>query len=93
MEIEKATISTLKAYKAILVLKGAKPVDNTKLENGDTTSHDHLLWMIEHCLKRIPAGMSVDKYSRWLGYIQGVLVCRKITTVENERNRIRPWIQ
>lgn len=30
------------------------------------------------------------KLNRWLGYIQGVLIERKATTVEDERNWTRP---
>lgn len=31
-----------------------------------------------------------DKLSRWVGYIQGILIERKIVTVESERNWSRP---
>lgn len=31
-----------------------------------------------------------DKLSRWVGYLQGILVERKIVSVESERNWSRP---
>ena len=69
-------------------------IDCTKQNNGDNTSPEHLLWMCNHCIPRVRddgLGFSVDKYSRWLGYIQGCLISRGITTVEKERNITRPW--
>lgn len=80
-------------YRDMLKSKGATARDCT--QDGDPTSLDHLLWMCEHCLKNISdaSGMSVDKFSRWMGYIQGVLVCKGLTTVEAERNTTRPWLR
>lgn len=72
---------------------GVKPVNQT-LTYGDTTSFEHLLWMCEHCEPRVRddgQGMPTDKYSRWLGFIQGCLIMHGFTTVEEERNRTRPW--
>lgn len=90
--IEQGSLKAFKRYRDMISLKGVKAKNHTDLEDGDTTSLEHLLWMCEHCIQRIPQGMSVDKYSRWMGYIQGVLVCKKLTTVENERNTTRPWL-
>lgn len=36
------------------------------------------------------AGVPIPKLCRWLGYIQGVLIERNITTVEIERDWTRP---
>lgn len=36
------------------------------------------------------AGMPLCKLNRWLGYIQGVLIERKYTTVQAERDWTRP---
>jgi hypothetical protein len=51
--------------------------------------------MCEHCLKNISlaSGMSVDKFSRWLGFVQGVMIMRKFTTVKEERDWTRPWLR
>lgn len=40
----------------------------------------------EGCIRNMP----VPKLCRWLGYIQGVLIERGITTVEAERDWTRP---
>lgn len=53
--------------------------------NGDA------LWIFVHefmhgCLDGLP----IPKLCRWLGYIQGVLIERGITTVEAERDWTRP---
>ena len=34
--------------------------------------------------------LPIDKLSRWLGYIQGVLIERKLTTIQEERDFSRP---
>jgi len=92
---DNGSILAFKRYKKIIEDKGVTPVDHTKIEGGDTTSLEHLLWMCNHCLTKIRDdgnGFSVDKYSRWLGFVQGCLICRKITTVDYERNITRPWL-
>ena len=81
-------------YATMLRERGTKPVNHTEIENGDTTSFEHLLWMCEHCEPRVRddgQGMPTDKYSRWLGFIQGCIIMHGLTTVEDERNRTRPW--
>lgn len=59
-------------------------------DHDTTTELGHLLWMCEHCIEHIDS-MPVDKYSRWLGYIQGCLITHGLTTVQEERDRTRPW--
>lgn len=91
---DEGTILCFEYYKKVLEMKGFKPKNHTEIENGDPTCEEHLLWMCDHCIPRVRDdgfGMSVDKYSRWLGYIQGCLIMRGYTTVEEERNRTRPW--
>jgi len=83
-------------YRNILRDMGVKSVNHTELEIGDPTSFEHLLWMCEHCeplVRDDGLGMSVDKYSRWLGYVQGCLIMHGVTTVEDERNITRPWFK
>lgn len=75
---------------------GAMPVNNTEIENGDPTSLDHLLWMCEYCEPMVRddgMGMAVDKYSRWLGFVQGCMIMHGLTTVAAERDRTRPWFK
>ncbi len=89
-----STEGSLKAvnrYRQYLTEKGAKPIEQTDV---DPTHLNHLLWMCEHLLKNIRddgRGFAVDKYSRWIGYIQGVLIARGHTTVNEERDVTRPW--
>lgn len=83
-------------YAKLLRHNGARPVNHTDLPNGDPTSLEHLLWMCEHCeplVRDDGQGMSVDKYSRWLGFVQGCLIMRGMTTVQEERDRTRPWFK
>lgn len=78
-----------KYYAALLKNEGATSRNLTEVDNGVGTTHpNHLLWMCEFCLTN---DMPVDKYSRWLGFIQGCLISKGWTTVEIERNRTRPW--
>ena len=81
-------------YAQMLRDKNIKPVNHTELHNGDPTCFEHLLWMCEHCEPMVRddgQGMAVDKYSRWLGFIQGCLIMHGVTTVNAERDRTRPW--
>lgn len=93
--IEEGSVKAFKRYKEMIEKKGIKPSDETLKDNGDTTSLGHILFMCNKCINSIEKGseMSVDKYSRWLGYIQGILIMRGMTSVENERNTTRPWLK
>jgi len=92
--VDQGSITTFEYYRDLLIKRGAKPINNEEIQDGDSTCEDHLLWMCVHCIPRIRddgLGYNVSKYSRWLGYIQGCLICKKITTVRKERNRTRNW--
>jgi len=57
-----------------------------------STSLEHLLWML-YILKTnvgISANYTLDKVSRWLGFIQYGLAINNLVTVEEERNFTRP---
>lgn len=91
---DEGSLKAFEYYRDFLLSKKYSPVDHTKKEGGDPTHPEHLLWMCIHCCDKVRddgRGMSVDKYSRWLGFIQGCLISRRLTTVEEERNRTRPW--
>jgi len=47
----------------------------------------HLTWM----LAQMYGGMDTDKANRWLGFIQGCLISRGLTTVTEERDFTRPF--
>jgi len=53
----------------------------------EKTDSEHIKWMISEvdC-----DNWEIDKISRWLGFIQGVLVCNGILNVDEERNYTRP---
>jgi hypothetical protein len=91
---DEGSLLAFEYYRDTLIAHKIKPVNHTLKVDGDPTSLEHLLWMCIECIPQIRddgQGMLVDKYSRWLGYIQGCLICQKFTTVKDERNRTRPW--
>jgi hypothetical protein len=65
-------------YEAMIVDEDAEE------DNDDILEFIDLFY--EKALQRYP----LLKLNRWLGYIQGVLIEREFTTVEEERNFTRP---
>lgn len=55
-----------------------------KLPVEDSTSAHHLRWMCHEIIYNNP-GKTITKLHRWIGYIQGVMVTRGMTTVDIER--------
>jgi hypothetical protein len=55
-------------------------------EEDPGTSYAHLRWMIVEMSK---GEMPIDKLNRWLGFIQGIMIERKLLTVPGERNATR----
>jgi hypothetical protein len=80
MTIKDVTIQLFQRYKSIIEEKYPE-------EDGDETSLNHLKWMCDHVLN---SDMPIDKMSRWLGFVQGLLTAKKIISVEEERNFSRP---
>lgn len=61
------------------------------MERGRVTSLANLKWMLEHSLENLEA-WPVDKTSRWIGFVQGVLAVKsKDFHVSAERDRTRPF--
>jgi hypothetical protein len=54
----------------------------------DTASYDHLVWMLENGIER-NYEVPVDKTGRWIGFVQGVLICRGVMDTNDERDRTR----
>lgn len=54
----------------------------------DGSSPGHLRWMLEELLATMDH-QTTDKVNRWIGFIQGALVARGITSVNTERERVR----
>jgi hypothetical protein len=64
-------------------------IEAGEMVEGDETSPAHLAWM---CLTALhnASEMPIDKLSRWLGFIQGILVVRGQISVSDERDFSRP---
>lgn len=54
---------------------------------NDQTGNVHLLWMLQEI--ELNTKQSLTKKHRWLGYIQCALICRGVTTVNEERDATR----
>lgn len=86
------SLNAVDRYIKMLESINAKPVD---MSDKDESHKDHLLHMCMVLKKNITydgKGFSVDKFSRWLGFIQyGLIFTHKLTTVRAERDITRPW--
>jgi hypothetical protein len=60
-----------------------------EVDSGQT-SFSNLKWMLETCIDDIDT-MPVDKTSRWIGFVQGVLAARGFLDVNEELDRTRPF--
>ena len=60
---------------------------DNNFDGPDKANSEHLIWMCENvdC-----ENWPIDKISRWLGFIQGILIYNNILTVDDERNFTRP---
>lgn len=66
-----------------LARENAQPMQS----NRDQTSLPHLAWMMEQIVQN---KLSDDlQVATWIGFVQGVLVSKELTTVEAMRNRTR----
>jgi len=83
-------IDTCAAKRAahIAVLEGLYIPQEDDSSFPDKTSYQHLKWMAD-AIRNTPS-MPIDKIARWVGFIQGVLACRGIISVDAERDRTRP---
>lgn len=92
---DEGSILCFEHYSKMLEDKSFIARNHAEIEDGDPTCEEHLLWMCQHCIPRVRddgLGMPQEKYSRWLGFVQGCLIMRGYTTVEQERNQTRPWL-
>lgn len=80
--MDKANEKVFNRYIEMLKGKEVEPKNNIDAP----LSLEHAYWMCEECFKN---DWSLSKVSRWLGFIQAVLVMHKITTVNEERNETR----
>jgi len=70
------------------VLEGLKERIPDNDGDGSETSFGNLRWMADRCLS--DDTMPLDKVSRWVGFIQGVLATQGLLSVAEERDRTRP---
>lgn len=88
--VDQGSLNAFKYYKKMLERRRVIAVDHTQLENGDPTNPEHLLWMCNYCIPRIRddgLGFTPEKYSRWLGFVQGCLISQGFTSVSEEQGR------
>jgi hypothetical protein len=72
----------------LITLDGLVIPDEIDLSFPDKTDYPHLKSMIE--VMRATPDMPIDKMARWCGFIHGVLACRRVISVDAERDRTRP---
>lgn len=95
MVIDQATEMAFDRYREMLSNKGYTAKNH--VNNGvfynllPREQLEHALWMCEECLKYDNKHWSIDKSSRWLGFVQCVLIMRGLTTINAERNITRSW--
>lgn len=91
MSIEDATYRAFQRYKEMLKNYPAKEFTENfgAVSNREKLGHCH--WMCDRILSPETKHYSLDKISRWLGFIQGVMIMCNVTTIEQERNITRPW--
>ena len=76
-----------KYKKDCLSLIDKSSIIEIKQLEGDETNPIHLLWMLDQIQNN--EEQSITKKHRWLGYIQGVLVCSNVFSVREEREYTR----
>lgn len=94
--IETATLQAFAFYKNLLESHNVVPANQSTLDFASLPEADrlaHALWMCDEILDKRNAHYSIDKRSRWLGFVQAILICSKKinVTVASERERTRPW--
>lgn len=80
--------SLLLAQRYLDIIQNNKKEQPENFPDNEKTSLDNLCWMCDRIITS--SDMPVDKISRWIGFIQGVLVCRGLTTCDVERDFSRP---
>ncbi len=94
LTIDQATQAAFARYNNMLETKGVEFANYWDKKFSTLSKWDqlaHCRWMAQHQMKPETAHFSIDKKSRWLGFIQGVLIVYGITDIETERNITRPW--
>lgn len=91
LNIDDAVAELFRKHIKMLDDKGTKP---NNLVDEEPLSLEHAHWMAIEALRgHTKEGWSLDKVSRWQGYIQAVLVMHKISSVDQERDITRKLMQ
>lgn len=73
------------ANKYICLLEGRGVI--AEQDSNGTTEYSHLLWMLQVIVS--DQSLSETKRNRWLGFVQGVLVCKGDIEIKSERDSTR----
>jgi hypothetical protein len=80
--------ATAEVAKGLVVYIDRMP---TNVAYGEDDSPDHLRWMVDQIVANAQSqAHPVDKLSRWLGYVQGILRAHRVLDTVAERDRTRP---
>jgi hypothetical protein len=82
-ELVKSTQDIFRIYQTLL------EDEKTVLKYPEYTKE----YLLNFCKKALEEKMTVDKLSRWLGFIQGVLIMNGVLEQEQERTRTRGIFQ
>lgn len=85
MTVRNATRAMFERYAAIC----AKRTDFGSHSRVPETSYAHLRGMCAHALENVE-NWPIDKLSRWLGFVQGILIFHGVMRVDGERDFSRP---
>ena len=94
LTIDQATQAAFARYNMMIDAKGIAPENFSDKKFSSLTKAQqfaHCRWMAQHQMHPAQAHHSIDKKSRWLGFIQGVLIVHGLTEIDAERNITRPW--
>ena len=89
LPVRVALQKTLQGLLDMLPSEGAEN-QGTPVEGIAEAQTPHLRWMLNHCLGHFME-WPVDKTSRWIGFVQGVMACRGLLDCNEERDRTRPF--
>lgn len=94
MVIDEATDRAFDRYRDMLSNKGVRAYNSAAEDFSKLLKNvqlSHCLWMCDECTKLENKHWSIDKKSRWLGFVQAVIIMHGLTTINAERNITRPW--
>ncbi len=81
--------STVREATSLLFARYLARLEAAGLSGGDETSTENLAWMCRTAMAGADT-LPLDKLSRWLGFVQGVMAARGQLSVPEEREVSRP---